>query len=147
MRVNCGKQLYSALTRDRVANFLRSSLLISYWLRGFVFVSLLEVWIELLKHCGRSSGLSLKSIIELFLFKKISLQLCQVELIQTGNKQNLQLIKWKKIHLFLIEWQELFQLQVNLQFIWLTKHLETYIMNVLMREKNGNFQLQICYIR
>jgi hypothetical protein len=29
---------------------------------------------------------------------------------------------------------------------WPTKHLETYIMNVLMREKHGNFQLQSCYI-
>jgi hypothetical protein len=26
------------LTQDRVANFLRSSLLISYWLLGFVFI-------------------------------------------------------------------------------------------------------------
>jgi hypothetical protein len=35
--------LYLALTRDRVANFLRSSLLISYWLLGFVFASLMKV--------------------------------------------------------------------------------------------------------
>ncbi len=39
VRVNCGKKLYSALAQDRVANFLRSSLLISYWLLGFVFAS------------------------------------------------------------------------------------------------------------
>jgi hypothetical protein len=38
------------LAQDRVVNFLRSSLLISYWLLRFVFVSLLEVWIELLQH-------------------------------------------------------------------------------------------------
>ncbi len=38
-RVICGKLLYSALARDRVANFLRSSLLIPYWLLRFVFAS------------------------------------------------------------------------------------------------------------
>ncbi len=99
--------MYSALTRDRVANFLRSSLLISYWLLGFVFASLLEVWIKLLKHWGRSSGLSLKSFIELSVVKKISLKWRQIECIQTRNKQNFQLIKWKKIHFALIEWGEL----------------------------------------
>ena len=30
---------------------------------------------------------------------------------------------------------------------WLRGHLKIYIMNVLMREKHGNFQLQNCYIR
>ncbi len=63
VRVICRKLLYSALTQDRVANFLRSSLLISYWLLGFVFASLLEVWIELSKHWNRlidfASSLSL----------------------------------------------------------------------------------------
>ncbi len=53
VRVNCHEQLYSTLARDRVANFLRSSLLISYWLLGFVFASLLEVWIELLSYWSR----------------------------------------------------------------------------------------------
>ncbi len=53
VRVNCGKLLYSALARDRVANFLRSSLLISYWLLGFVFASLLKIWMELFMHWGR----------------------------------------------------------------------------------------------
>ncbi len=53
VRVNCGKQLYLALAQDRVANFLRSSLLISYWLLRFVFSSKLEIRIELLMHWGR----------------------------------------------------------------------------------------------
>ncbi len=53
VRVNCRELLYLALTRDRVANFLRLSLLNSYWLLGFVFASLLKVWIELLKHWSR----------------------------------------------------------------------------------------------
>jgi hypothetical protein len=30
---------------------------------------------------------------------------------------------------------------------FLRRHLKTYILNVLMREKHGDFQLQICYIR
>ncbi len=63
------------------------------------------------------------------------------------KQANLKLIKWKKIRFVLIEWQEPFQLQVKLQFIWLRGHLKIYIMNVLMREKHGDFQLQICYIR
>ncbi len=54
MRVNCCEYLYLALTQDRVTNFLRLSLLISYWLLGFVFAPLLEVWIELLKNWDRS---------------------------------------------------------------------------------------------
>jgi hypothetical protein len=43
----------------------------------------------------------------------------------------------------LIEWQELFQFQVKLQFIWQKCHLETYIMNVLMREMHGNVRFQL----
>ncbi len=53
----------------------------------------------------------------------------------------------EKIRSVLIEWQELFQLQIKLQFIWLGGHLKNYIINVLMREKHSNFQLQIFYIR
>ncbi len=61
VRVNCGQQLYWTLAQDRVANFLRSSLLISYWLFGFVFASLLEIWIELLMHWGRSTDFTSSS--------------------------------------------------------------------------------------
>ncbi len=67
----------------------------------------------------------------------------QVKWIQTGNKQGLQMIKWKKICFLLIEWQELFQFQVKLQFIWQKCHFETYIMNVLTREMHGNVQFRL----
>jgi hypothetical protein len=46
------------------------------------------------------------------------------------KEQNLQLIEWKKIHFGLIEWEQLFQLQVKLQFIRLRRQLKNYIMNV-----------------
>ncbi len=41
----------------------------------------------------------------------------------------------------------LFHVQVKLQFIWQRGHIKNYIMNVLMREEHGKFQLQICSIR
>ncbi len=55
VRVNCSQYLYWALVKNRVANSLRLSHFISYWLLRFVFASLLEVWIELLMHWGRST--------------------------------------------------------------------------------------------
>ncbi len=50
LRVDCRERLYSALTRDSVAKFLSSSLLISHWLLRFVLASLMEVWIGFLKN-------------------------------------------------------------------------------------------------
>ncbi len=72
----------------------------------FVFASLLEICIKLLKHWGRPFSLSLKFIIERSSFKKVSLKWCQVELIQTRSKQSLQLIRWKKIPFILIKWRK-----------------------------------------
>jgi hypothetical protein len=42
---------------------------------------------------------------------------------------------------WIVEWQELFQLQVKLQFIRLRGYPKNYTMNVLMSEKHGDFQL------
>jgi hypothetical protein len=43
----------------------------------------------------------------------------------------------------LIEWQELFQVQGKLQFIWQKCHLKIYIMNVLMREMHSDVQFHL----
>jgi hypothetical protein len=62
--------------------------------------------------------------------------------VDPNNKQeSLQSIRRKKIPFILIEWQEvLIHFQVKLQFVMLRRHLENYIMNVLMKAKHSKFK-------
>ncbi len=100
----------------------------------------MEVWIEFWSiefNWKRSSGLSSNFFIQ---EKNIPMEQSKVD----PNKKQARSSNYRDgERLFFIDrMQTLFQVQVKLQFIWQKCHLEIYIMNVSMKEKNGNVQIQ-----